>query len=315
MAQKKDTKTSKKPQRSRKLEAPQYRSFRLHKKIKPAKVDLPKARTLFRASLIHLWKYKTPFIGITLVYLFLTIVLVKGFSVGSDITEVKRALQDVLTGTGGQLATGFAIFGYLLGNTSSTSSDIAGTYQSILLMLVSLALIWALRQTHAGHKVGVREAFYRGMYPLIPFLLVLMVIGLQLLPLAVAGWLFNVTVVSGLAVTGVEVVLWSILCFLLSLLSVYMVSSSVFALYVSTLPDMTPLRALRSTRELVRYKRWAVLRKVLFLPLVLLVGGAIIFLPIILFLTPLTEWVFFAVSMTALAASHSYLYSLYRELL
>ncbi len=241
--------------------------------------------------------------------------LVKGLSSSNDIPEVKRLLEEALTGVGGRLATGFTIFGYLLGNSSAVTSEVAGTYQSMLLVLVSLAIIWALRQTHAGNSVGVREAFYRGMYPLVPFLAVLLVIGLQLLPLAIASWLFNVTIVSELAVTPLEQVLWSVLCFLLAVLSIYLVSSSVFALYVSTLPDMTPMKALRSTRELVRYRRWEILRKVLFLPVVLLLVGAVILVPIILFLTPLAEGVFFVLSMTALAVGHSYVYSLYRELL
>jgi polyferredoxin len=146
-------------------------------------------------------------------------------------------------------------------------------------------------------------------------LVVLLVIGLQFIPLGVSSWLFNVTLVSGLAVTAAEQVMWSILCFLLALLSIYMVSSSVFALYVSTLPDMTPMKALRSTRELVKNRRWEVLRKVLYLPLVLLIAGAIITVPVILFLTPLAEWVFFILSMAALAITHSYIYSLYRKLL
>src|SRR5690606_5937916 len=213
--------------RTRKLNAPKYRSFRLHKRIKQTTKTLPKSTRLLRQSLRHLWKYRKPFAGITLTYLVLTVVLVKGFSVGSDIPEIKQVLQETLTGVGGQLAAGTALFGYLLGSSSGASSDVAATYQSILLVVVSLALIWALRQTHAGNTVGVREAFYRGMYPLIPFLAVLVVIGLQCLPLAIASWLFNVTLVSGLAVTAIEQVLWAILCFLLAVLTIYLVSSSV----------------------------------------------------------------------------------------
>jgi hypothetical protein len=300
---------------TRKLKTPHYRTFRLNKRIKRTKAQLPAARLLLRTSLKHLWKFRKPFGGIVLVYLVLTVLLVKGLSSSNDIPEVKRLLEEALTGVGGRLATGFTIFGYLLGNSSGVTSEVAGTYQSMLHVLVSLALIWALRQTHAGNTVGVREAFYRGMYPLVPFLAVLLVIGLQFIPLAIASWLFDVTIVSGLAVTPPEQVLWSVLCFLLAVLSIYLVSSSVFALYVSTLPDMTPMKALRSTRELVRYRRWEILRKVIFLPIVMLIIGAVILIPIILFLTPLAESVFFVLSMTALAVGHSYIYSLYRELL
>ena len=315
MATKPKTKKTSAEPAKRRLESPKYHSFKMAKKIKHPKGGLPKARTLFAASLRHLWAHRKPFVGITLIYLTLTILLVKGLNTSGEVPAIKQGFQDVLHGTTGQIATGVAVFGFLVGSASGVSSEVAGTYQSMLLINVSLALIWSLRQTHAGTKVGVREAFYRGMYPLVPFLAVLLVIGLQFIPLAVGSWLFGVTITSGLAVTGPEQFLWISLCFLLVLLTVYMVSSSVFALYVATLPDMTPMKALRSTRELVRYRRWTVLRKVLFLPLVVLVLGALVVIPVILLIAPLAEWVFFVLTMTVLAVTHSYLYSLYRELL
>jgi hypothetical protein len=94
-----------------------------------------------------------------------------------------------------------------------------------------------------------------------------------------------------------------------------MVSSSVFALYIVTLPDVTPMQALRSARELVRHRRWSIARKVLFLPVSLLVIAAAIMIPVILLLTPASEWAFFVLSMFSLAVIHSYMYGLYRELL
>ena len=309
-------KSKKTPESPRKLQSPTYKTLRLSKRIKkPLTKTLPKARRILRTSFAHLWKHRKVFAGITGVYLLLSIVLVKGLSVSSDIPEIKDSIQELVTGTTGQLASSLAVFGLLIGNTSGVTSDVAGTYQSILLILVSLALVWALRQTHADKKIGIREAFYRGMYPLVPFIVVLLVIAIQCIPLAISSWLFNVTIVSGLAVTPPEQILWLVLCFLLALLTVYMVSSSVFALYISTLPDMTPMKSLRSARQLVRYRRAAVVRKVLFLPLILLVASAAIMLPIIMLVTPLAEWAFFALSMALLAVFHSYLYSLYRELL
>ncbi len=298
----------------RKLHEPSHKSFRLSKKIKkPA--TLPKARLLFKDSSRHLWKYKRVFGGITAIYLLATILLVKGLSIGSNVPEIKASLDEVLTGASGQLTTGISLFGYLVGNVSGVSGETAGTYQSIVLILISLALVWVLRQTYAGNTIRVRDSFYKGMYPLIPFLVVLLVIGLQCIPLAIASWIFNATIVSGLAVTLIEQALWTLLVFLLALLTLYMVSSSIFALYVSTLPDMTPLKALRSTRDLVRNRRWAILRKVAFLPVVLFLAGAIIVVPVIIFLTPLAEWLFFVLSMLALVLSHGYFYKLYRELL
>jgi hypothetical protein len=153
------------------------------------------------------------------------------------------------------------------------------------------------------------------MTPLVPFLLVLVVIGLQLLPLVIGASLYAGVINNGLALYTVEKLAWALLAGLLGLLTLYMISSSIFALYIVTLQDMSPMQALRSARGLVRYRRWTVLRKLLYLPLVLLVAAAIIMLPIILLITPLAPWVFFILTMFSLIAAHAYVYTLYRELL
>ena len=94
-----------------------------------------------------------------------------------------------------------------------------------------------------------------------------------------------------------------------------MITASVFALYIVTLPDMSPFRALRSAKELVRGRRLMIWRKLILLPFVLFLGTTVVVLPFLLFLTPLTVWIFFILSTAWFAVIHSYLYTLYRELL
>lgn len=301
--------------KSRQIQHPAYKSFRISKRLKHPKPPLPGVFRLFNASIRVLLKNWRLYGGIVLVYLILTIVLVKGFGVNGDISELKDALQEVFDGQAAQLATSFALFGVLLSNASSTTTEVAGAYQSMLLVVVSLVLIWALRQTLAHSKPTIREAFYRGLYPLVPFLLVLMVIGLQLIPLLIASFLYGTIFGGGLAVTPLEQGLWAILLSALSILSLYMVTSSVFALYITTLPDMTPMTALRSARDLVRYRRWVIMRKVLFLPVALLLLAVVIMVPLIIVSPALAEWLFFVLSMLVLVVVHSYMYGLYRELL
>jgi hypothetical protein len=312
-AQSSKLKAQSQPARTRRLKAPQYKSFRLHKRIKhPEK--LPGSFALLRQSMGLLRRHWRVFGGILLVYGLLNLLLVRGFGGSLDLQQLKISLQEI-GDDAGQLATGFTLFGLLLGSGGESGEPDAGIYQSTLLVLVSLALVWTLRQVMAGKKTGVREAFYRGMYPLVPFILVLLVIGLQLLPLAIGGGLYSMVVTSGIAVTVAEKALWALIFFLLALLSLYMVSSSIFGLYIVTLPDMTPMKALRSARQLVLHRRWAVMRKLFILPLALLILSALIIIPLILFVTFAAEAVFFAFSIVALALAHSYIYLLYRELL
>lgn len=298
----------------RQLERPQYKSFRLSKRLKHPSPKLPSAYSLFKQSLKNIWAHKKLFGAILLIYLLLLVIFVRGFGLTDDLGIAKESIQELISGSAGKLAASLTVFGILVGSTSP-ASEMAATYQSILSILFSLVMIWALRQTLAGEKISVKDTFYKSMYPLVPFLLVLLYIGLQLLPISAAAFLYNVTIASGLAVTVLEQVLWLLLVGLLLMWSVYMVTASVFALYIVTLPDMTPLRALRSTKSLVQFRRWTIMRKVLFLPFVFLILALVIVLPVILLVTPVAEVVFLLLIAAMVPIGHSYGYTLYRELL
>jgi len=314
---KKTKKPVKKVQAStpRKLKKEAYKPFRLHRRIKPVSPKLPNVFKLFKSALGTLrdeWKL---FLGITLVYGLLTIVLVRGFGGSLNLTELKDTLESVFGGGLNQLATAASLFSYLVGSAGTSNSPSGGVYQALLIIVMSLAVIWALRQVMAGKKQKIRDAFYQGMYPFVQFTLVLVVIGLQLIPLLIGSWLYSTVINNGIAITSPEKLIWALLFFSMALLSLYMMCSSVFALYIVTLPDMTPMKALRSARQLVLHRRWVVLRKILFLPLAVLVIAGLIIIPLIMFLTPAAEWVFFVLSMFVLVFVHSYIYTLYRNLL
>jgi hypothetical protein len=276
---------------------------------------LPNVWTLTKLTAWTLWQHRRLFIGLTLTYGLLNLILVQGLANSTNVASLKGQLNQVFTGHLGSLASSLSIFVVLVGGASNSSSQTAGAYQLFLALITSLAVIWSLRQVLAGATLRIRDAYYRGMYPFIPFILVLIVIGLQLIPLLIGSLLYGIVTTNGIAVHAVEKLLWALLYAGLALVSLYLISSSLFALYIVTLPDMTPIKALRSARELVRYRRWTVLRKVLWLPLLLLIVAAIIMVPIIIWLTPLAQWVFFLLTMFALVAVHAYMYTLYRELL
>ena len=301
-------------QKPRRLMGRYYQSLHLSPHIKHT-AKLPSAWKLAERAVRHIWQHKRLFIAITVVYGLLNLLLVRGLSNTNDISTLKTQLNQYFTGDFASLASGLTVFVTLLGSSGNGSSNTAGAYQFFLLLLASLAIIWALRQTAAGISIRMRDAYYRGMYPVVPFILVLVVIGLQLLPMLIGLSLYTLVVSNGIAVLGIEKLTWGLLALALTILSLYLICSSIFALYIVTLPDMTPLKALRSARDLVRYRRWVLLRKLLFLPLILIVVAAIIMLPIIFWLTPLAQWVFFVLTMFAVLAVNAYMYTLYRELL
>lgn len=298
----------------RRLKQPQYKTMRLQKRVTHP-VKLPNVWHITKTTAQLFWQHKRLFIGIGLVYGALNLILSQTVIGATDVSGLKQDLNSFLTGNWGALTSSLSIFVVLVSSAGSSASASGGAYAMLLALIVSLAIIWSLRQVMAGKQVTVKTAYYRGMYPLVPFILVLLVIGLQLLPLLIGSSLYNLVSNNGVAVYPIERLLWAMLYGLSALLSLYMLSSSLFALYIVTLSDMTPLAALRSARELVRFRRWTVLRKILFLPLLLLVVAAVIMLPIILWLTPLAQWVFFALTTFVIVAVHGYMYVLYRELL
>jgi hypothetical protein len=271
---------------------------------------------LTKQAALVLWRNKKLFLGIILFYALLNLILVQGFASSSDVTSFHSALEKTIHGNIGGVGPGIAIFAILAGSSSSGTTGATGAYQVMLLLIVSLALIWSLRQViGSDSKIRIRDAYYKGIYPLVPFILVLLVIGLELLPFLIGGALYGIVIGNGIAASIIEKILWTLFFGGAALISLFLISSSIFALYIVTLPEMTPLKALRSARELVRYRRWVLLVKILYLPLMLGIVMGLILAPIVILVTSLTQWVFFALSMLALAAVHSYMYTLYRELL
>ena len=298
----------------RKLQRPDYKSFRLSKRIRHERPVVISGRRLLGQGLTLIRSHRRMFTLMTILYLFLTFTLVRGLTTQSNLSRIKETYRS-FNDNPGNLRTGVDLLNVLIGTGNSASSEVGAAYQGILLILFSLATIWALRQISTGAVVRLRETFYKGMYPLVPFLLVLIVMVVQLLPVYLGLMIYSVVISGGVAVTWLEQVLWLCLVLLLVVWSLYMICSSVFALYIATLPDVTPMQALRSARHLVRYRRWTVMRRLLFFPFVLLVVGAAMLLPVVIWLTPVAEWLFVVIAVASPLFFHAYMYSLYRELI
>ncbi|HKU18651.1 MAG TPA: hypothetical protein VJP80_05240 [Candidatus Saccharimonadales bacterium] len=300
----------------RTLQAERYRSFRLRPRIKhkPAPHGVPSAFRLFGTALGTLKRNWILFGGILLVYAVLEVALVQGVGSSSDLANIKQSLDGIFKGSFAHLSSGASLFLYLAGSQGSTVAG-GGAYQFILGLIVTLAIIWALREVWAGRKARIRESYYRGMHPLVPLVLVLVVILLQCIPLAVGAYLYSVVSTNGLAASAIEQVLWVLLFVGLAAVTLYMVCSSLFAVYIVCLPGMTPLQALRSARILAKRRRLLILRKLLFLPVAIVLIAAVLMIPIVLFATAAAPWLFFAFSIVLIGVGHSYMYALYRSLL
>lgn len=254
------------------------------------------------------WK---PLGGIALVYALLNLVFASGVSgINASIDSIKAGLEG-----GDRLQGAFDGFGTLLSSTATSGSQAAPVLQSILIILTSLVIIWALRHLLAGNSIGIKQAYYQSMTPLIPFILVLTIVFIQLLPVTlgttIIASIFSTFFASSSALTALFIIIFAAL----ATWSFYMISSSIFALYIVTLPDTQPRPALRSAKNLVRFRRWALMRRLAFLPILILVLLAAIIIPLILFAAFLVAPIFYVLGVVTLVFVHTYLYSLYRSLL
>lgn len=292
-----------------------YKSFSLQKKITQVGPSLPSAWAIFKQAVGMVRRHPKLFLGIAAWFGIINFVFVQGLTPGADLSNTESAISDLMNGNFGQIAAGFASFAYLVSAAGGSPDTSGSSYQLVWTIIVSLALIWTFRQLHAGRIPRIRDGFYQGMYPLIPTILVLLVIALQSIPMIIGTTLLSTVLANGIAATGIEVFVWTILCALLVMLSLYMMSSSVFALYIVGLPETTPMSALRSARQLSANRRWAVIRKALFLPFILLVVWGLIMVPLILLIPAIAVWIFFIITMINVVIAHSYYYALYRSLL
>jgi hypothetical protein len=256
------------------------------------------------------WKL---FLGIAIVYGALNILLVRGISGGASVADIKSQFSQLQSGT----LSSLGILASLITSSNSTGSDAANAYQSFLVLTTSLALVWSFRQllTSKPPKLRIRDGFYKGMYPLFPVILVLFVLGLQLIPMAVGGILYDLVITNGIAVGWLETVFWLSFFALTILSSLVLITPTLFALYIVSLPNMTPIKALRTAKKLVKFRRLTVLRKVVFLPVLILVPLCLILLAAIGVIPGIAQWIFFVLSIFILPAFHAYMYTLYRELL
>ncbi len=273
------------------------------------RTQMPSVWELTKKCISVLWPERWLFLGIIGTFGLVDLVLAKGFTIGASSSS------QLISGSVPKLGVGLITYAQMLATIGNGSSGGGFGFSLVLTIFASLAIIWSLRNSSNKVKVGLRDAYYRGMYPLIPFVIILSIIGLELLPLIGGLTVYITAMNSSIALDSIEKLVFLVLLFVLAVITMFWLSSSVFALYISTLPDMTPIKALRSAKVLVKKRRLAVILRILFLPFVLLLVSLAIMLPIIIFVPVMASWVFFVLSLLMLLVFHSYMYNFYRELI
>lgn len=307
-----------------------HRSFRRTRRRDCSRsLTLPGYMAFTRQVNKTLWTHRKIFAWLIVIYSILTAVLI-GVASQDSYTALTDGLRDAgaqifggdvaQVGTASQTVLQIATSGF---ETSAT--DVQQVYSVLMSLLAWLATVWLLRNLLAGHKVRVRDGLYSSGAPIIATFLVAVVLVVQLLPLALAVLGYAAASASGLLAGGVEAMLFWAAAGLLGLLSLYLVTSTFFALIIVTLPGMYPLQALRAAGDMVMGRRTRILLRFLWMLLNLVVTWAVVLIPVILFDTwlkgvwsqiqglPLIPVVLLILGSFTVIWTSAYVYLLYRK--
>lgn len=308
-----------------------HRSFRLTKRrdYKRA-LTLPKYWAFTNSVRKTLWSHRKLFFLLAGVYALLTAVLV-GIASQDTYTAITDSIRqsgsDIAAGNGAALGNAVTLVATAVsGGLTQTLTAAQSTYAGIIVLLTWLTTVWLLRNILAGHKVKLRDGLYNGSAPILSTFLLVVVLVLQLLPMAIAFIGYSAAVSSGLLNGGVEAMLFWIAAGLLVVFSMYLITSTFIALVIVTLPGMYPMRALRTASELVVGRRMRILLRILWLVGIIVMSWIIVMVPIVLLdtwikgLWPAIDFVptipvaILIMSSLTFIWSSAYIYLLYRRI-
>ncbi len=265
-----------------------HRSFRVSRRRDYSRtLELPGYWAFTSYVRKTLWKNRKVFISLTLAYILLTLVMV---GVGSQ--ETYSSLNDVLVASSGDIFKGFwgeigkssLLFASVItGVSSGDLSEAQQIYGGLILLLTWLTTIWLLRNILAGRKVNLRDGIYSAGSPIVSTFLVLILILMQMIPIALALVGYGAALSTGLLDGGVEAMLFWIAAGLLAVLSLYWVTGTIFAMVIVTLPGMYPMKAIRAAGDLVVGRRVRILFRLLWMIFGICVIWALVMIPIITF--------------------------------
>lgn len=307
-----------------------HRSFRLTKRRDYRRsLKLPGYISFTRSVNKTVWQHKKTLLWLVVVYAVLTSVLV-GIGSQDTYSTLLSTLQDtgsqVFQGNIGQLGQAALLF-VSIGSSGLTAAptEAQQIYIVLLGLLIWLTTVWLLRNLLAGHKVKMRDGLYSAGAPIVSTFLVSLVLIVQLIPIGLAVIGYSAASSTGLLSGGVAAMLFWFVAALLSIMSLYWITSTFFALIIVTLPGMYPMKALKTAGDMVVGRRLRILLRILWMAVTVIVAGAVVLIPVILIDTglvhvwpaignvPVVPVVLMLFSVSSFIWAASYIYLLYRK--
>lgn len=281
----------------------------------PVRSPTPSTYTILKNAFVMLKVIWPQMVGSTALLALFTLLFVSSSTASINFQQLHDAVNEyglttseVSTLVLSQLGT--------IANVTPAANTAASVSQMVIFVLFSLAFIWAYRSYSSNNTTfTTKDMFYNSTLSLTQFVLVLAALTIAVIPLLVSLFLYEVMISGLIAVSGLQRTLVYAVCGLLAYVSIRILTGWAFGLYISGLPRMTPIPALKYGTKLVVGRRLTVLRKLLVFTLVLIAMLLVILLPCVLWAPILAPWLFFAFSVVVMPVSHAFIYTLYKELL
>ena len=229
------------------------------------------------------WKIFLPLIGlIVLLY-----ILLVGLMAESTFVEFKKSVdatnKELVKGRLGNLGrAGLTLIGTVTTGGLTNMNDAQKIFAILLFLITWLVSIYLTRHLLAGHKPKMRDGLYNAMSPLVSTFFVALIIFVELIPIMLVIITYQAAVSTEFLKTPFYALVYFIFASLMSLLSVYLTSSSVMGLIAVSAPGLYPLTAIETARNLIAGRRIRFLIRIIYLIFCIALNYIIVVLPAIL---------------------------------
>ena len=268
---------------------------RLHRSFKRSyyedyqrKTELPSLTSQASAAFKMFFKFWKIFLPLLLIFVGLYIFLIGAMSentladVKANVEQTNKDVADGKIGTVGK--AGLTLLGIISTGGLTTMNDAQIVIAVLLFTIIWLVTIYLARHLLAGHQeIKMRDGFYSALSPLVSTLVVGLIIFLEAVPIMLTIIVFQVALTTEFLSTPFYALLFFMFAALMITLSLYLLSSSFFAIIVVSAPGLYPLTAVRMAKNLIMGRRLRFLIRVFYLVIIVALLYLLLLMPAIIF--------------------------------
>lgn len=267
---------------------------RLHRSFKRSyyedyqrKTELPSLTSQASAAFKMFFKFWKIFLPLLLIFVGLYIFLIGAMSentladVKANVEQTNKDVADGKIGTVGK--AGLTLLGIISTGGLTTMNDAQVVIAVLLFTIIWLVTIYLARHLLAGHQeIKMRDGFYSALSPLVSTLVVGLIIFLEAVPIMLTIIVFQVALTTEFLSTPFYALLFFMFAALMITLSLYLLSSSFFAIIVVSAPGLYPLTAVRMAKNLIMGRRLRFLIRVFYLVIIVALLYLLLLMPAII---------------------------------